>query len=426
MSGEASTGAGVIACASIVLASQLLRRRRRPRKGGGEDGEDALLRARAERTIASLTHLRVSDVSQAGLGYSQFYKSATGCHVVSVDGRRFIDYLCTYGPILLGHRHPAVEASVRRQQALGICLPGPPAAMVELSELLVDMVPFAAWAIFMKNGTDATSAAVRIARAKTGKRVILRAPASYHGASGLWKEHRGFEGGVLPEEHAHQLPFIFNDIVSVRAAADEAGDDFAGIICAAFKWDVGRPAELPTAEFLAELRRVCDERNAVLICDDVRSSLRLSLTGSWDAFCDGSVRPDMVCMCKGIANGNPLACVLGSEEMRVGVAKMSPLTGSFWCNGDSFAAAIATIKTMREIGGIERMRRLGVALRDGLLMRAHAAGIEDFHVTGPPQMPYFHFEGESIAPKSPSLRFLIVVIFFSPQQCVRSEPTPDD
>ena len=303
MSGEAGAGAGAgaVACASAVLvahAAQLLLRRLRSRgaqKGREEGGEDARLRARAARVIASLTHLRVSDVSQAGLGFSQFYESASGCHVVSVDGRRFIDYLCTYGPILLGHRHAAVEAAVRRQQDAGVCLPGPSAAMVELSELLVDMVPFAAWTIFMKNGTDATSAAVRIARAKTGKRVILRAPESYHGASGLWKEHRGFEGGVLPEEHAHQLPFTFNDVASVRAAADEAGDDFAGIICAAFKWDVGRPAELPTAEFLAELRRVCDERNAVLICDDVRSSLRLSPTGcSWDAFGDGGVAPDLV------------------------------------------------------------------------------------------------------------------------------------
>ena len=398
--------ADAIKCASVGLvvvhAAQLIRRlwtRSHEEKGHeDDDGEDARLRARAERTIASLTHLRVSDVSQAGLGFSQFYESASGCHVVSVDGRRFIDYLCTYGPIVLGHCHHAVDAAVRRQQASGVCLPGPPAAMVELSELLVDMVPFAAWAMFMKNGTDATSAAVRIARAKTGKRVILRAPGSYHGASGLWKEHRCFEGGVLPEEHAYQLPFTFNDVASVRAAADEAGDDFAGIVCAAFKWDVGQPAELPSAEFLAEIRRVCDERNAVLICDDVRSSLRLSLTGSWDAFGDGDIAPDLTCMCKGIANGYPLACVLGSESMRTGVAKMSPLTGSFWCNGDSFAAAIATIKTMRSVGGIERMRRLGTALRDGLLSRARAIGIEDFHVTGPPQMPYFHFDSELAKP----------------------------
>ena len=99
-------------------------------------------------------------------------------------------------------------------------------------------------------------------------------------------------------------------------------------------------------------------------------------------------------MCKGIANGYPLSCVLGSESMRAGVAKMSPLTGSFWCNGDSFAAAIATIKTMRATGGVERMRRLGSALRDGLLARARAAGMEDFDVTGPAQMPIFTFEGE--------------------------------
>ena len=113
--------------------------------------------------------------------------------------------------------------------------------MVELAELLVETVPFADWAYFCKNGTDATTAAVRIARAKTGKRIILRAPASYHGGAGLWQETSSFKGGVLPEEHAYQLSYKFNDIESFRAAADEAGDDFAGVICAAFRWDFGEP-----------------------------------------------------------------------------------------------------------------------------------------------------------------------------------------
>ena len=198
--------------------------------------------------LASLTHLS----TERGYppGYSQFFASGQGCHVTDVDGKTYIDYMCSFGPILLGHRHPAVERAVRNQQSQGVCLTGPTARMVELGELLVEVVPWAAWAFFMKNGTDATTAAVRVARAKTGRRVVLRAPASYHGAAGLWKEARGFEGGVLPEEHAHLAPYVFNGASSVRAAIERAGDDFAGIIVAAFKWDFGEPQALPASSHM--------------------------------------------------------------------------------------------------------------------------------------------------------------------------------
>ena len=127
----------------------------------------------------------------------------------------------------------------------------------------------------------------------------------------------------------------------------------------------------------------------------MRSSLRIDLRGSWAAWAD--ISPDLICLCKGIANGYPLACVLGSDPMREGVRTMARMTGSFWCNGDAFAASIATIRAMKSSGGIEKMVKLGRMLQDGLITQAKALGLS-FHVSGPPQMPFFSFPEESSKP----------------------------
>lgn len=120
--------------------------------------------------------------------------------MTDVDGKEYIDYMASYGPILLGHRDQGVDDAVRAQMEVGNCMEGPSERMVELAELLTQVVPQATWAYFAKNGSDATSIAVRIARAHTRKRVILRAPASYHGAVPVFKEgpsERLLKEGIL-------------------------------------------------------------------------------------------------------------------------------------------------------------------------------------------------------------------------------------
>ena len=199
----------------------------------------------------------------------------------------------------------------------------------------------------------------------------------------------------LGEERAYQLPFEFNNVESVRKAVKAAGDDFAGIICSAFKWDYGVEQELPTDEFLRTLREVCDENGAVLICDDVRSSMRLNLTGGWSYSGNHGVVPDLSCMCKGIANGYELSAIVGRAPLRKSVERVVA-TGSFWCNAIPFAAAIQTIKTLRDDPSIyARMEALGRMLRDGLDKIATDLGINDFRQTGPVQMPYFSFASEA-------------------------------
>lgn len=166
----------------------------------------------------------------------------------------------------------------------------------------------------------------------------------------LWRE--GSEEslrneGVLLEEVVHIHPYTFNDLESVVKAADDAGQDFAGIIVAgiivaAFKWDWGRPHEAATAEFLRGVRALCDERGAALICDDVRSSFRINVGGTWaDERYGHGVSPDISCLCKGIANGEAVSAMVGTSKWREGADKVVAM-GSFWANAVPFAAALAT------------------------------------------------------------------------------------
>ena len=142
---------------------------------------DAMLRARAQLVVPGgmWGHLNAARLPE---GYPQFFASAEGCRVRDVDGREYIDFMCSWGPILLGHRHPEVQAAADAQAAKGDCFNGPGEVMVELAEDLVAMLPHADWAMFQKNGGDATTCCETIARAGTGRRKVLVARGSYHGA----------------------------------------------------------------------------------------------------------------------------------------------------------------------------------------------------------------------------------------------------
>lgn len=160
-----------------------------------------------------------SECGAAPEGYPQFFASAEGCRVRDVDGREYIDFMCSWGPILLGHRHPEVQAAADAQAVKGDCFNGPGEVMVELAEDFVAMLPHADWAMFQKNGGDATTCCVTIARAGTGRRKVLVARGSYHGAL-PWCSPS--VAGVTAEDRAHLLHFEYNDVESLRAAVEEA------------------------------------------------------------------------------------------------------------------------------------------------------------------------------------------------------------
>jgi glutamate-1-semialdehyde 2,1-aminomutase len=151
---------------------------------------DTDLRARARRVIPGGLWGHMNGVNLPE-GYPQYFASAEGCRLTDVDGRTFVDLMCAWGPIVLGHRHAAVEAAVREQAARGDCMNGPGPILVELAELLVEMLPHADWCQFGKNGTDATTGYVTIARAGTGRRKVLVARGAYHGAVPWGKPRKG-------------------------------------------------------------------------------------------------------------------------------------------------------------------------------------------------------------------------------------------
>ena len=347
--------------------------------------EDRALRERARAVIPGGMYGHQSAMSLPP-EYPQFMRGGRGARVWDVDGNSYVDLMCSYGPVVLGHRHPEVEAAVAAQAELGDCQNGPGPVMVDLAELLVATVQHADWAMFAKNGTDATTMCCTIARAQTGRDRILVARGAYHG-SAPWCTPR--PAGTTAADRANLGYFEYNDLASARAAAAEAGGDLAGILVSPFRHDAGHDQELVDPAFARGLRELCDAAGAALILDDVRCGFRLHLGSSWEPI---GVAPDLSAWSKAIANGHPLAAVLGSDAFRDGASRVF-VTGSFWFAAAAMAASVATIRALRRQDAIAVMQRYGTQIRDGILGQAAAWGFE-VNYTGPAQMPYLTFRGD--------------------------------
>ena len=347
---------------------------------------DTSLRARAASVIPGGMYGHL-DAKRLPDGYPQFFERGRGARVWDVDGNEYIDLMCSWGPVVLGHAHPVIEEAVMRQLRDGDTLQGPSARMVELAELMVERVAHADWAMFCKNGTDATTLAVTIARAATGRRKLLVARGAYHGAA-PWSTP--VPAGVTPEDRANTLLFEWNDLPSVEAAVAQAAGDVAAIMACPFRHDLRRDQEPADPAFAHGLRRICDRIGAALILDDVRCGLRIDDRGSWEPL---GVRPDLSAWSKAIGNGHPIAAVLGADPLREAASSVFA-TGSFWFSAVPMAAAIATITEMRRADGIAAMVRTGTRLRAGLAQQATAHGLQ-VTLSGPVQMPYLSFADDA-------------------------------
>lgn len=350
------------------------------------NSKDQQLRARAASVIPGGMWGHMG-TKYLGSAYPQFFERAQGCRLWDVDGREYIDFMCSWGPNVLGHHHAAVEEAVERQRRLGDAMNGPGEILVELAELLVDTVAHADWAMLQKNGTDATTACVTIARAGTGRRKVLVARGSYHGAVPWCTPSLA---GVTTEDRAHILHFDYNDVASLEAAVDQAGNDLAAVIITAFRHDIARDQELPTQAFAKRARELTTAADAALIIDDVRAGFRIDLGGSWEPL---GVRPDLSAFSKAIANGYPLSAITGNDRFRDAATKVY-VTGSFWYGAVSMAAAVATITALKQTGGVQHMAAMGERLRTGLsgLASKHGLGLRQ---TGPAQMPMVLFDDDA-------------------------------
>lgn len=311
--------------------------------------------------------------------YPQFFERAEGAYLWDVDGNRYVDFMCGYGPNLFGYGNDVIDAAYSERMRAGDTMTGPGEAMVELAEAMVAQVSHADWAMFCKNGTDATTMAMMVARNHTGRKTIVLARGAYHGAA-PWCTP--LKKGVTPSDRANQIFYDYNDVESLEAAVREAGDDLAAIFASPIKHDTFVDQESPTVEYARRARELCDERGALLIVDDVRAGFRLARDCSWSLV---GVKPDLSSWGKAIANGHPISALLGADVCRMAAGTIY-VTGSYWFSTAPMAASLATLKLIRETDYLERTQALGQRLRTGL---HDVAGRHGFALrqTGPAEMP---------------------------------------
>jgi glutamate-1-semialdehyde 2,1-aminomutase len=346
---------------------------------------DAELRERASRVIPGGMYGHLS-TRRLGPDYPQFMARGEGARAWDVDGREFIDLMCAFGPILLGHAHPEVDAAAAATSARGDVLSTPGPEMVELAELFTTEVDHADWAMFAKNGTDTNDLAVVVARAHTGRAKVLMAHDSYHGIGGWALPPES--PGTTAADHANTVFFTYNDLDSVEAAVAAAGDEqVAAIVCTPHRHHVFVDQQLADPEFARGVREICDRIGAMLVIDDVRCGARIDLRGGWAVH---GVRPDLSAWSKSLANGYPLAALFGTETLAEAASRITA-TGSFWYAAAPMAAALVTIRVLKETDGIETMRASGLRLQEGLRAQALRHGYS-VRVTGPPQMPLLLFD----------------------------------
>ena len=266
--------------------------------------------------------------------YPKFVSSGKGAYLYGLDGKKYLDYMCALGPIILGYNHPSTNKAIKKQLKNGIIFSWPTLLEQELAQLISDVVPCAEQVRFCKNGTDADLAAVRIARSYTGKEKILKPSGGYHGW-GDWHAITMREYGVPKCLKELIDEFEFNNLDSLEVLLKK-GDAAAVIL---------EPQALTTPQpgYLEGVRELCTKYKAVLIFDEVVTGFRWSLGGAQEYF---GVTPDLCCMGKAVANGMPLGIIAGKAEY---MNELNHVFFSMTFGGEalSLAAAIATIKELQ-------------------------------------------------------------------------------
>ncbi|MDR1788406.1 MAG: aminotransferase class III-fold pyridoxal phosphate-dependent enzyme [Treponema sp.] len=314
-----------------------------------------------------------------------FSQKAKGAHFWDVDGNRFIDYMCAYGPNVLGYNDDEVDEAAAAQRALGDCVTAPSTRMIDLAELLVDTVASADWAFFAKNGGDVTTLAVITARAHTHRKKVVFFKGYYHGVT-PWTQKVDYPG-ILPEDVANSVYVPWNDYEALAQAFADHKGDIACVIAQPYMHGNFRDNELPAEGFWPKVRALCDEAGALLVIDDVRTGFRLDLAGSDHYF---GFKADLICFCKALANGYNVSALCGREALRNTVSGLT-YTGSYWLSAVPFAAALACISKMKRVGLPAVLREKGLKVTEGLKAAAARHGYR-LHVSGAPALFYLRLE----------------------------------
>ncbi|HBW83150.1 MAG TPA: glutamate-1-semialdehyde 2,1-aminomutase [Gammaproteobacteria bacterium] len=344
---------------------------------------------RAKNVIPNGIPGHFNPASQLPMGTYPFYVDrAKGSRFWDVDGNEYIDYMCAYGPMILGYNNEVVEQAVREQLTKAdTCTLASP-VMVDLAELLVDFVPWADWATFAKNGADATNMAVLIARTHTGRRKLIAIEGGYHGTS-PWMQAKT-RAGIDKGDHHDVIRIPWNNLPALQATLLAHEGEIAAFISSPYHHPVYEDNVLPDPSYWEGVHRLLREHNVLSICDDVRAGFRLSMEGSPAYF---GYTPDLSCYCKAIANGYPIAAVVGHSELNDAATSVFQ-TGSFWFSAGPMAAALACLKELRRLEAPTRILETGAALWSGLQSISADAGFE-LVVSGIPSMAYLRTEHDA-------------------------------
>ncbi|OGV26274.1 MAG: aminotransferase class III [Legionellales bacterium RIFCSPHIGHO2_12_FULL_37_14] len=319
--------------------------------------------------------------------FPYYTKEAKGSRYFDVDNNEYIDWMCGYGPVILGHQHPIVEAAAFKSQRKVLCSNHPTEIMIELAEYLVNLVDFASWAIFGKNGSDMTTWAIQVAREYTKRKKILKVKGSYHGIDPWCTPGHA---GLIPEDRVHIHEFIWNSLNSFEDQVKKYRNEIAAVILTPFHHPPFANSELPQAGFLSGIEKICLQEGIVFILDDVRAGFRLNHRGSHRYF---NFTPDLICFCKAIANGHPLSATLGRKELRIAASRVF-LTGSYWNSQVPMAAALACLKTLEKHAATTKMAATGTQLMQGLVKLAQEYGFKAT-ASGPAALPFLTFDNDT-------------------------------
>ncbi len=344
------------------------------------DGSRRLLQ-RGQRVIPGGVNSPVRAFGSVG-GVPRFIERGKGCRIWDVDGNEYIDYVGSWGPLILGHAHPGVLRAVRAAMARGTSFGAPTRLEVELAEAICDALPAVEKLRMVSSGTEASMSAIRLARAATGRRRILKFEGCYHGhvdallvGAGSGVATLGIPGSPgVPEAYTEltvQAPY--NDLAATAEAFQRFGEDLACVLVEPVAGNMG--CVLPAPGFLEGLRELCDRHGALLVFDEVMTGFRVAWGGAQSRF---GVRPDLTCLGKVVGGGLPAAAYGGRAELMEKVAPEGPVyqAGTLAGNPLAMAAGLETLRLLARPGTYQRLEERARQLADGLAASASEHGVE--------------------------------------------------
>ena len=314
-------------------------------------------------------------------GTPPFFVRARGPFIFDVDGNRYLDLVLAYGPLILGHLHPAVVAAISSQLALGEAMGGPTELEVELGERIRQLVPSMEMVRLVNSGTEATMSAIRLARGATGRDLLVKFAGCYHGhsdallaAAGSGVATLALPGspGVPEASVADTMVLPYNDLDAVAEAFARVGERVAALIVEPVAGNMG--VVPPRAGFLAGLRELTSRYGAILIFDEVMTGFRVARGGAQDLF---AIRPDLTCLGKVIGGGLPVGAFGGRADLMRQLAPEGQVYQAGTLSGSplAVAAGLAALGQLTPTEPYAQLERLGQRLELGLLEQARDHGL---------------------------------------------------